>query len=198
MTEARRSRFGFLGGSFDPVHLGHLFAAQDAFEYLALDRVTFVPAAQTPLKDHAPLASAAQRVAMLRAALADDPRFDISEVEIKRGGTSYTIDTARALREQHPHDALYWIIGADQATRLGSWHNIGELARLIEFIVLARPGFSLPQGGVPDGVRLHPVSAHVFDVSASEIRARLGSGKPVEFFLPSGVADLISQQHLYQ
>jgi len=187
-----------MGGSFDPVHLGHLIAAQDAREALGLDRVIFMPAARAPLKDQAPRVSDAVRLELLRAAVADDPALEISTLELERGGVSYTIDTARALRHAHPVDALFWIIGTDQAARLASWREIGALGALVQFIVLERPGHAAPTQGAPAGVTLHPVTAHVVEISSSEIRARLAQRRPVRWFLPAAVADIIESRTLYR
>jgi nicotinate-nucleotide adenylyltransferase len=191
-------RLGILGGSFDPVHLGHLLAAQDACEQAALDRVIFMPAARAPLKDAAPGLAGDLRVALLRAAIADDPRFEVSALELDRGGVSYTIDTVRAVHAAHPAAALSWIIGADQAGQLAKWRDIGALAALVEFIVLARPGFAVPPAErLPEGVRLRPVAVHECAVSSSEIRARLAAGRSVRYLLPAAVAQRIARDRLY-
>lgn len=193
------ARLGVFGGSFDPVHLGHLLAAQDAFEHAQLDRILFMPAALAPLKECSPALPAASRLALLRAAVADDPRFGVSTLELERGGTSYTIDTARALRELHPRAELFWIIGMDQATQLGAWRDISTLVRLVTFVVLARPGFVLPAAAdLPAGARLQTVAVHEFTISSSEIRVRLAAGRPVRLFLPAPVADHIEREHLYR
>jgi nicotinate-nucleotide adenylyltransferase len=192
-------RLGIFGGSFDPVHLGHLLAAQDALEQVNLDRVIFMPASRAPLKDRAPGATGEQRVALLRAAIADDPRFAVSPLELERGGVSYTIDTARALRQTHPGAELFWIIGTDQAGLLPQWRDIAALGELVQFVVLARPGFGLPAvAHRPAGLRLLPVAVHEFAISSSEIRLRLAARKPVRLFLPAPVADLIERDHLYR
>lgn len=192
-------RIGVLGGSFDPVHLGHLIAAQDAREALSLDKVVFMPTAQAPLKDRAPGVTSADRLGLLRAAVAEEPAFEVSTLELDRGGVSYTIDTARALRHAHPVDSLFWIIGADQAAQLAQWREIGALAGLVEFIVLARPGYTPPAPDrVPAGVVLHPVTAHVVEISSSEIRRRIAAGLPVRWFLPAAVAHRVESENLYR
>lgn len=192
-------RLGIFGGSFDPVHLGHLLAAQDALEQTPLDRVIFMPTAQSPLKRHAPGLDGAGRLVLLRAAIADDPRFEVSTLELERGGVSYTIDSARALRALHPGAELFWIIGADQAAQLARWRDIEELAALVQFVVLARPGYVAPPPDQrPRGVRLVPVAMHEFAISSSEIRARVAAGRSVRYFLPAPVAECIERQHLYR
>jgi nicotinate-nucleotide adenylyltransferase len=193
------SRLGIFGGSFDPVHLGHLLAAQDALEQVDLDQVIFMPAARAPLKDRGPGATGEQRLALLRAAIAGDERFSVSTLELERSGVSYTIDTVRALRKAHRDAELFWIIGADQAGLLPQWREIAALGELIQFIVLARPGFGLPPvAHRPSGLRLLPVAVHEFAISSSEIRLRLAARKPVRLFLPAPVADLIERGQHYR
>ncbi|MGH8019529.1 MAG: nicotinate-nucleotide adenylyltransferase, partial [Opitutaceae bacterium] len=191
-------RLGVFGGTFDPVHLGHLITAQDAAEAMELDRVLFMPAFRAPLKDRAPAMDDATRVALLEAAVAADERFAVSRLELDRGGVSYTIDTVQELRRLHPEHEIFWIIGTDQAARLPQWHRLEELARLLEFIVLSRPGCEVRQEALPDFLRLHFVRAHVFDISSSEIRDRVAKGLPVRVFLPASVADRIEQTGLYR
>jgi len=193
------SRLGIFGGSFDPVHLGHLLAAQDALEQADLDEVVFMPTAQAPLKDRAPGIRGDQRLALLQLAIAGDPRFSVSTLELERGGVSYTIDTVRALRTLRPHAELFWIIGADQAGRLAQWRDIATLVELVQFIVLARPGFPLPAvAHRPPGLRLLPIGVHELAISSSEIRARIAAGRPVRYFLPAAVADCIERDQLYR
>ena len=199
MTALRPLRIGVMGGSFDPVHLGHLIAAQDAREAMALDRVIFMPAAQAPLKDSAPRVTDAARLALLRAALAGQPGFEVSAMELERRGVSYSIDTARALRHAHPVDTLYWIIGTDQLARLAHWREISALSALVEFIVLARPGFADPSpADLPPGARIHAVSAHVVEISSSDVRARIAAGRSIRWLVPAAVAEHISSENLYR
>lgn len=191
-------KIGFLGGSFDPVHFGHLLAAQDAFEQFRLDRLIFVPAALAPLKPNEPQTAPADRLGMLKAALESDKRFEISDVEIRRGGVSYTVDTARHFRAAHPKDELYWIIGGDQLAQLHDWKDVGELARLLEFILLERPGY--PPKAQPDipGLRPHRCEGHLFAVSSTELRARARGGLPLDYFMPRKAIDYIQEKGLYR
>ncbi|MGE9296015.1 MAG: nicotinate-nucleotide adenylyltransferase [Puniceicoccales bacterium] len=191
-------RIGYFGGSFDPVHLGHLLLAQDALERAQLDRIVFVPAAQAPLKKNGPPgASPKQRIAMLEAAIAGRPEFSAARDEIKRGGVSYTVDTIRALRKQHPGDDLYWIIGGDQAAQLADWRSIDEICRLATFLCLQRPGFDkIHPPGIPINA-LEWISGRQMDLSSTEIRERAANGKSLEFFLPPAVANYINNHSLY-
>ncbi|MFM7751994.1 MAG: nicotinate-nucleotide adenylyltransferase [Opitutaceae bacterium] len=191
-------KIGLLGGSFDPVHFGHLLAAQDAYEQHRLDRLIFVPAAQAPLKPNDVQSSATDRLAMLRSAIEWDRRFEISDVELLRGGVSYTIDSARHFRALYPHDELYWIIGGDQLPKLHLWREIGELAKLVEFIFLERPGF--PVKAAPDipGLRLHRCDGHLLAISSTELRERTRRGLSLDYFVPHKAIVYIRQHDLYR
>ncbi|MFM8337949.1 MAG: nicotinate-nucleotide adenylyltransferase [Opitutaceae bacterium] len=191
-------KIGLLGGSFDPVHFGHLLAAQDAYEQHRLDRLIFVPAAQAPLKPNDVQSSATDRLAMLRSAIEWDRRFEISDVELLRGGVSYTIDSARHFRALYPHDQLYWIIGGDQLPKLHLWREIGELAKLVEFIFLERPGF--PVKAAPDipGLRLHRCDGHLLAISSTELRERTRRGLSLDYFVPHKAIIYIRQHDLYR
>ena len=195
---ARSVKIGFLGGSFDPVHFGHLMAAQDAYEQHHLDRLIFVPAAQAPLKPNDVQSSAEDRFAMLRAAVEWDRRFEISDVELSRGGVSYTIDSARHFRALYPRDELFWIIGGDQLPKLHLWKDISELATLVEFIFLERPGFpSRAQPDVP-GLRLHRCEGHLLAINSTELRERTRLGLSLDYFVPHKAIVYIRDKALYR
>lgn len=194
----RAVKIGFLGGSFDPVHFGHLLAAQDAFEQHQLDRLILVPAAQAPLKPNDVQSSSEDRLAMLRAAIEWDKRFEISDVELRRGGVSYTIDSARYFRELYPQDELYWVIGGDQLPKLHLWKDIMELARLVEFIFLERPGY--PVKARPDlpGLRLHRCDGHLLAISSTELRERTRRNLSLDYFVPHKAIVYIKEHSLYR
>ncbi len=197
-------RIGVLGGSFDPVHLGHLGVARAVADALGLGRVLLVPAAQAPLRDAAVRATGAQRLEMLRRATAgaDDSRLEVCEVELRRGGTSYTVDTLRALRAERPGDEFTWILGADQLARLAAWREPAELARLAEWAAYARPGFAWDAAGVPaiPGLRVHRVepAAGLWDLSSTAIRRRLVCGQSVAGMVPDKVIEYIRENGLYR
>ena len=191
-------KIGFLGGSFDPVHFGHLMAAQDAYEQCHLDRLILVPAAQAPLKPNDVQSTSKDRLAMLRESVEWDKRFEISDFELSRGGVSYTIDSARWFRSAHPEDRLFWIIGGDQLPQLHLWKDIAELARLVEFIFLERPKHpTKPHPEIP-GLRLHRCDGHLIEISSSELRRRAQQGLSLHYFCPQKVIAYIEAKRLYR
>jgi nicotinate-nucleotide adenylyltransferase len=192
-----RVKIGFFGGSFDPVHFGHLCAAQDACEHHQLDRLFFVPAAQAPLKPHNTQSSPAARLAMLRAAVGEDRRFEVSDYELGKGGVSYTIDSVRHFRAQFPQDRLFWIIGGDQLPQLHLWKDIHELAQLIEFICLERPGQPVNAGPAIPDLRLHRCEGHAMEISSTELRERVRGGLPLDYFVPHKTVVYIRENSLY-
>lgn len=191
-------KIGFLGGSFDPVHFGHLIAAQDVLEQFQLDRLLLVPAAQAPLKPNDIQSGTVDRLNMLRSAIEWDRRLEISDFELQRGGISYTIDSVRHFRAQFPRDELFWIIGGDQLPLLHQWKDIGELARLIEFIFLERPKHPVkPHEEIP-GLRLHRCDGHLIEISSSELRQRVHLGRSLHYFCPQKVIAYIESRKLYR
>ncbi len=194
----RRVKIGFLGGSFDPVHFGHLLAAQDAYEQHNLDRLILVPAAQAPLKPNDVQSTAEQRLAMLHAAVEWDDRFEISDVELRRGGVSYTVDSVRHFRTIYPQDQLYWVIGGDQLPKLHLWKDIAELAQLIEFIFLERPGYPSKAGPDIPGLRLHRCDGHLLAISSTELRERTRQRLSLDYFVPHKAIVYIQDHSLYR
>lgn len=191
-------KIGFLGGSFDPVHSGHLAVAQDVRNRLALDRMVLVPAAQAPLKANGVQASAEDRLAMLRLAIQDESGLAVDDCELQRPGVSYTIDTVRELRRRYPGDDLYWVIGADQVEKLESWKDAGELVQLVQFVGVARPGFLLKTPEGLAGLRIHQCETRRMDVSSSEIRRRIREGRSLENLCPQKVVAYITEKGLYR
>ena len=188
-------KLGIYGGSFDPVHLGHLLAARAAVEELALDRLFFVPAAQSPFKPENQPAPASLRLRLLRLALAGQPGYEIDEQEIRRGGTSYTVETLRHFARQFPGAELFYLIGADNAAKLNEWYEAAELAGLAEFVAVPRPGGVAPV--FPPPFRGRVLKGFPFGVSSSEIRARVKAGRPVDHLVPAVVAEAIYAAKMY-
>ena len=188
-------RIGLYGGSFDPVHLGHLLVAQAALEELRLDRLFFIPAAQSPFKPTASLAPAAERVRLLRLALAGQPGFEIDEQEVRRGGISYSIDTVRDYTRRNPGAHLFYLIGGDHVRQLPHWREAAELARLLEFVILPRPGEVAAE--LPADFRGRVLAGFPLGVSSSQIRARIHAGQPIDFLVPPAVVEAIRNNRLY-
>lgn len=186
-------RVGLLGGSFDPIHLGHLRAAENAREALGLERVTFVPAAQPPHRA-SPLSSARDRFAMVALATAGHARFCVSAVELDREGPSYTVDTLRAWRTQHPADELVLVVGSDAYAEMDTWREAKALFELCTVAVVSRSGESLPAGPGP----AVPVTGPGLPVSSTEIRRRVAAGQSVRYLVPEAVADFIEKRGLYR
>jgi nicotinate-nucleotide adenylyltransferase len=191
-------RIGLLGGSFDPPHNGHLLAAGDALEALSLDRLFFVPTATQPLKAGQTVASSAQRLAMVRALVNGDSRFDVSTIEIDRGGLSYTVDTLTALTEQWPQAELFWLVGADAIETFPKWREPKRIAELATIVVLRRAGEGMTQEleSLPGPPRM--VSSRRIDISSTEVRERVRAGKSIRGFVPDAVAVLIAAERLYR
>jgi nicotinate-nucleotide adenylyltransferase len=188
-------KIGLFGGSFDPVHLGHLLVARAAREEAGLDRLFFVPAAQSPFKPEARPALAAERLRWLRLALAGDTTAEVDDQEIRRGGLSYTIDTVRAYAQKYPAAELFYLIGADQTAQLRLWREAGELARLVQFLIIPRPGETPLELAAPFRGRV--LRGVPLGVSSSEIRARLKAGLSIEHLTPPAVAEALANNRLY-
>lgn len=195
-------RVGVFGGSFDPVHVGHLIVAQAVLERLSLDQVRFVPAGRQPFKEGAsghgsgrPAgASGDDRRAMLAAVIAGDPRFVVDDRELRRPGPSYTVDTLRALHAEDPSAELFFLLGADAARHFGQWREPDAVAALATVVVMTRPGVTVPA---------HPLLRTVLDVpavavSASAIRARRRDGRSIRYLVPRAVADYVTARQLYR
>jgi nicotinate-nucleotide adenylyltransferase len=189
-------KLGIYGGSFDPVHLGHLLVAQAAVEELGLDRIFFIPAAQSPFKPVNKPAPAAVRLQLLRLALAGKAYAEVDEQEIQRGGVSYTVDTLRGYAARFPGAELFYLIGADNVAKLNEWREPGELARLAEFVVIPRPGE--PPVHFPPPFRGRCLKGFPVSISSSEIRSRVKAGLTVEHLAPPAVAAAIEAAGIYR
>ncbi|GAA3407606.1 nicotinate-nucleotide adenylyltransferase [Paenibacillus hodogayensis] len=193
-------KVGIMGGTFDPIHQGHLLAAERAREEAGLDEVWFMPTNTPPHKPNAPKATAAQRLDMVKAAIARDPHFREETTEIRRGGTSYTVDTVRELKERHPDIDFYYIIGADMVQYLPNWTRIDELVKMITFVGLARPGYSADAGQLPAAIRASVLTVAMpqIGISSTAIRDMRRSGKSVRYLVPEPVFAYIEENRLYE
>ena len=201
-----RASIGILGGTFNPIHAGHLILAQTAFETLALDRILFIPCAQPPHKSDTGLLSAAHRLAMVQLAVQEDDRFAIDDQEIRRGGISYAIDTVQALRQLHPGAPLTFIIGADTLLELHLWHRIHKLLDLCRFVAFTREAVEADRIQ-PQDLKLDPpwperllADTHAgrrIDISATDIRRRVAEGRSIRYLVPDLIERYVTENRLY-
>ena len=192
------------GGSFNPVHFGHLRCAQAVAKTAGYDRVVLIPSGQPPhkqqVRDRNELAPAADRLAMCRLAIAASPLFVLSDIETRHPGPSYTIDTAQRLR-QEGFEEIHWLIGADLLLYLPKWHRPRDLLREVHFVVMARPGWTIEWDAVPvefRHLREHLVEVPPIDISSSEVRRRVRKGEPIDQLVPASVARYIAERGLYR
>jgi nicotinate-nucleotide adenylyltransferase len=212
-------RLGVFGGTFDPPHVGHLLAAIDAYEALALDRLVFVPASTQPLKAGARAAPAPDRLAMVRGMVVDDPRFSVDPIEIDREGLSYTVDTLAAFAERHPDAERFLLVGADVLTTFHRWREPGRVRQLARLTVMQRVD-RRPAPGAADGLArgwqagsgedeappppwlngedVVYLRTRRVDVSSTEIRARVRAGFSIRGFVPDAIAAYIERAGLYR
>jgi nicotinate-nucleotide adenylyltransferase len=190
-------RLGILGGSFDPPHNGHLLVAEDAFDALRLDRLVFVPAGTQPLKRDRDTAPADRRLAMVRAMVGDDKRFEASAVEVERGGLSFTVDTLRHFSSQFPSAERFLLLGADVLPTFAQWREPEEVVRLAQPVILQRAGSPAVDAKLA-GVKAICLDTRRVDVSSTEVRERVRQGKPIRGFVTDAVAALIERDGLYR
>ena len=190
-----KTRLGLFGGSFDPVHCGHLLVAQAACEELGLSRLFFIPAAQSPFKPQNAPAPANERLRLLRMALAGQPHYEIDEQEIRRGGASFSIDTVRDFARRFPQAELLYLIGADHVPTLPAWRDAESLARLVEFVVIPRPGQRAAP--LPKPFRGRELAGFPLGVSSSQVRGRVKAGLTIRGLVPDAVKEAIGNSGLY-
>ena len=191
-------RIGIMGGTFDPIHHGHLVAASEVADRFALDEVVFVPTGQPWQKGHETVSAAEDRYLMTVIATASNPRFSVSRTDVDRAGPTYTVDTLRDLREHFgPKAQLFFITGADALEMILSWKDTDKMFELAHFIGVTRPGFPLSAEHLPaDAVSLVQVPAMA--ISSTACRERVAAGKPVWYLVPDGVVQYIAKRRLYR
>jgi nicotinate-nucleotide adenylyltransferase len=205
MSECKPERIGVFGGSFDPVHMGHLTIAQDAVEQLELSRLIFVPAAVPPHKQEKTLVEGRHRLEMLQLATESNLSFEVSDMELQRGGISYTFDTMRQIQFEHPGAELFFIIGLDSLVELHLWRNIEPLLEMCTVVPFARGGEDSAK--IAQQIQLSNVwktkllerliRIHEIEISASEIRMRLAEGLSIRYLVSPEVEMYIAEHHLY-
>jgi nicotinate-nucleotide adenylyltransferase len=205
MEENITERIGVFGGSFDPVHIGHLIIAQDAVEQLELDRMIFVPAAVSPHKQHCQPVEGRHRLEMLQLAIESNFRFEVSDMELARGGTSYTFDTIQHVQADHPNAELFFIMGLDSLVDLHLWRNCDQLLESCTVVPLGRggedPADVVAKSGLSNGWKAkllnRLIRIHEIEVSASEIRMRIAEGLSIQTLVPPEVEMYIAEHNLY-
>ncbi|MDR1616826.1 MAG: nicotinate-nucleotide adenylyltransferase [Syntrophomonadaceae bacterium] len=200
----QKQAIGILGGTFDPVHYGHLLAAECARRAFGLERVILTPAAQPPHKEGLSFADKLHRLKMVKSAAADNKHFEVSELEIHREGFSYTVDTVNSLKLLYPHSPFFFIMGADALLLIKKWKNYQEITSLCNFIVVTRPGFNINKDykssidlPVTFWSKVKQLEIPAVDISSSMIRQRIASGKPIKYLLPDAVESYIYSNNLY-
>ena len=203
MSTNRALRLGVLGGTFDPIHHGHLVAAQEAFYQLELDQVLFVPAGMPPHKPVQPLATARHRLQMVELAIAGRPGFDLSRVDVERPGPHYSADMLQLLKDEWGSDTtLFFIEGADSLVDILDWHEPQRIVELAEFAVVNRPGVELDVDRLEQHLpglraRLHRVDMPLLEISSTDLRRRVREGRPLTYLLPDTVLAYILEHELY-
>lgn len=207
MFNSEKCRIGVIGGSFDPIHLGHLVIAQDALERLELDEIVFIPAAIPPHKQHLKCVGAEHRLRMVELAIEGDHRFSVSDIELVRGGVSYTMDTIQALQESRPDVEWLLIVGSDTLVDLHNWHRIDDLLDLCNIASFLRPGES-SLDRIAEKIKLpehrkaqllnHVIEAHLVEISSTEIRMRVAEGLGIRYLVPPEVEMYICEHGLYR
>jgi nicotinate-nucleotide adenylyltransferase len=196
------TRLGILGGTFDPPHMAHLVMAEQAREQLKLECILFVPAGQQPLKRHRTTTSVELRVAMTQLAIAGNPAFELSRVDVDRPGPHYTADTLVLLRKAYPGSDLYWLIGSDSLRDLLRWRDPARIVALARLAVMRRPGFAPDMQALETALpgiaeRVEWLDAPRLDISSSDIQQRVREGRSIRYLVPKAVESLIIERGLY-
>ena len=189
-------KIGILGGTFDPPHVAHLIAAELAVGEFALDKMLWMPATQSPLKSRPDISSVEDRLAMTRLAIQGNPKFEVSRIELDRGGASFAIETLRSLRKQFADAEMYLLIGRDQFEQFASWRKPEEILRLAKVIVMDRPG-DAANASTQFDTSVTYLTMPLLEISATEIRRRVRADESIRYQVPDAVIDYIQQHKLY-
>lgn len=187
-------KIGILGGTFNPVHIGHLILAEEAREKLGLDKIIFVPAYLPPHKDTADIAPANERYRMIQLAIKGNAYFSVSDIETKRDGLSFTIDTLKEFKKSYPSDILYFIIGSDLLNYLDEWKDLKNILTIVKFVVATRPGYALEK--IPSYIETMAIRA--VDVSGFEVRRCIKEHRSFRYLVPEAVFNYINKKRLYE
>jgi nicotinate-nucleotide adenylyltransferase len=182
-------KIGIYGGTFDPIHHGHLILAREAFETLGFEKVIFVPAAASPLKG-SPMATAQIRLSMLQAAIESETGFTLDDCELRRPPPSYAIDTVEEIRQRETDTEIHYLIGEDNVSALANWHRFDELQKMVRFVVLDRTGMKTKHG--------YAMIHRKIDIAATDIRNRVASGQSIRYLVPAEVENIIHRENIYR
>lgn len=199
-----KKKIGLMGGTFNPIHIGHLVIAEEIRNSLNLDKVIFIPTGNPPHKDNKGLISAKHRYIMTLLATSSNPCFDVSDIEVKKSSTSYSVDTIKEFKKKYPNSELYFITGADAILEIETWKNTKELLGLCKFIAATRPGYKIKE--LKKGIKklenkynqkISYVSVAPLDISSTYIRKRIKAKKTVKYILPDAIIQYIKKNNLY-
>ena len=182
-------KIAIYGGTFDPIHHGHLIVAREALERLGAEQVTFIPARVSPLRKAAPIAGDEVRLLMIQAAIENEPGFAMDDCELRRPSPSYTINTVEQIRQRNADATIYCLIGEDNVDKLTKWRRFDDLEKMVRFVVLDRTG--------QQPAHRYPVIRRKIDISSTEIRKRVATGRSIQYFVPPAVEEIIRREKLY-
>lgn len=200
MVEKSKKKMGLFGGTFDPIHTGHLIVVELIRDELQLDQIIFIPTKKHPLKDNKSISPETDRLAMIRFAIEDNPYLSLSDMEVKKDSVSYTVDTIRAFRELYPPDEydLFFLMGMDNINQLHLWKEPDTLLQLCRIVAFGRPGFELHGEAERFLPYIETIQIPLLEISSSYIRKRIQAGRSIRYLVPAKVEAYIRQKHLYQ